>query len=179
MTMNKQTKNTEVEQLHGRFAKAVAAVVADYQGMDVETVTKLRKQLRAAQVDYFVSKNTLARRAVENTPFAGMSEHLKGINSIGLVYNDPVALAKVFENFAKDEEKLKIRYGFLAQGNKMLSPAEIKILSQLPSREVLLGKLAFLLKSQHTKFVCVLNEVLGKFVRTVDAVRSKKEGQQA
>jgi large subunit ribosomal protein L10 len=179
MTMTKQTKTSEITDLQARFAKAAAAVVADYQGMDVETVTKLRKALRKAQVSYFVSKNTLTRKAIANTPFAGMKDHLKGINSIGLIDKDPVALAKAFEDFAKDEEKLKVRYGFLAQGSKMLTPAEVKVLSQLPSREVLLAKIAFLLKSQHSKFVMVLNEVLTKFVRSVEAVRVKKEAQNS
>ena len=178
MPLTKQDKDQQVQMLHERFKKAVAAVVADYQGMDVETVTKLRKVLRKAHVDYFVSKNTLARKALEKTPFAPLKDHLKGINSIGLTYTDPVTLAKAIQDFAKTEEKLKIRLGYLAQGEKMLTPAEVKVLSELPSREVLLAKLAFLLKSQHSRFVCTLNEVLTKFVRAIAAVQAKKAEQQ-
>lgn len=174
MSTNKVEKAAEVKALHERFAKATAVVVSNYQGMDVESVTKLRKSLFKAKIDYFVAKNTLTCMAIEKTPFASLAQHFTGVNSIGMIYDDPTALAKIFQNFAKDEERLKIRFGFLAQGEKMLTPAEVKVLAELPSRDQLLAQLVHVLKSQPSALVMSLNDMLGKFVRTLSAIHEKK-----
>ena len=176
--MNKVEKQEAVKQLHGCFEKAMAVVVADFQGMDVESLTAFRNRFRKVGGEYFVAKNTLARIAVQDTVFEPLKEHFKGVNSVGVTYDDPVALAKVLHDTSKDFDNFNVKFGFLARGEKFLSEGDVAVLASLPSREELLCKLAFLLKSQHSKFVMVLNEVIAKFVRTVDAVRAKKSKEQ-
>ena len=175
MGMDRAKKQEVIDDLHARFEKAQAAVVTDFKGMDVASVTKFRQNCRGLAIDYFVTKNTLARRAVEGTSFEDLKDHLAGVTSVGLTYDDPVALAKAVVDFAKEDENLKVKLGFLTRNQQVLTADEVRVLASVPSREELLTKLAFLLKSQHTNFVRVLNEVMGKFVRAVDQVRVKKE----
>ncbi len=172
--MNREQKKATVERMHGQFAKAIAAVVADFQNMDVESLTKLRRGFRASSLDYFVAKNTLMRLAIEKTDFEPLKEKLQGVNSIGLAYEDPIALAKTINDYCKTDENLQVKFGYLAKGNQFLTAAEIKTLANIPSREVLLARLAYVLKSQHGKLAMVLMAVITKFVRTLAAVQQEK-----
>jgi large subunit ribosomal protein L10 len=118
----------------------------------------------------------LARRAVEGTPFAGLSQHMKG----PLVYGispDPVATAKVLNEFAKANEKLVIRAG--AMPNAVISAKEVTALALMPSREELLAKLAGTMQAPIAQFVRTLNEVPARFARTLAAVRDKQQAAGA
>ena len=135
-------------------------------------MTELRAKARKAGVYLRVLKNTLARRAVEGTPFAGLSQHMKG----PLVYGispDPVATAKVLNEFAKANEKLVIRAG--AMPNAVISAKEVTALALMPSREELLSKLLGTMQAPVVKLVRTLNEVPTRFVRTLAAVRDKQQ----
>ena len=158
------------------MAKSQSIVVAEYRGLDVDAVTKLRKQARQQGVQLRVLKNTLARRAVGGTPFAGLSDKLVG----PLVYGfslDPVAAAKVLSSFAKDHDKLVVKAG--AMPNYVMDEKGVKALATMPSREELLAKLMGTMQAPIAKFVRTLNEVPGKFVRTLAAVRDQKQKQAA
>ena len=123
-----------------------------------------------------VLKNTLARRAVDGTPFAGLSQHMVG----PLVYGispDPVATAKLMNDFAKGNEKLVIKAG--AMPNAVISALEVKALASMPSLEELLAKLLGTMQAPVAQFVRTLNEVPSRFARTLAAVRDKKEGVAA
>ena len=125
-----------VEEVSALVAKAQTIVVAEYRGLDVDAVTKLRKQARSQGVQLRVLKNTLARRAVNGTPFAGLSDKLVG----PLVYGfsaDPVAAAKVLSSFAKDHDKLVVKGGAMA--NFVMDEKGVKALATMPSREELAG----------------------------------------
>ena len=172
--MRKNEKENVVTDLHDKFDKAVALVVTDFSGMNVESVNQLRRKMREANTDYVVAKNTLAKLAIGDTSFAQIKDHLKGVSAFGLSYDDPVSLAKVFEDYRKLDENLVVKFGFLARGETFLSEKDVTELSKVPSREVLLSRLARAMMSQHSGLVYALHGVLSKFVRTVDAVRAKK-----
>jgi large subunit ribosomal protein L10 len=136
----------------------------------------LRAKARGAGIYFRVLKNTLARRAVADTPFAGLAQHMTG----PLVYGmspDPVAVAKVLNDFAKGNDKLVIRAG--AMPNQVMSPKEVATLASLPSRLELISKLMGTMQAPVAKLARTLNEVPGKFVRTLAAVRDEKEKQAA
>jgi large subunit ribosomal protein L10 len=161
-----------IEEASALVAQSKAIVVAEYRGLDVEAVTKLRKQARGQGVQLRVLKNTLARRALIGTPYAGLSDKLVG----PLVYGfgaDPVAVAKVLSGFAKDNEKLAIKAGVMA--NFVMDEKAVKTLATMPSREELLAKLMATMQAPIGQFVRTLNEVPSRLVRTLAAVRDAKQ----
>jgi large subunit ribosomal protein L10 len=165
-------KKAVVAEVSAQLAKAKAVVVAEYRGLEVGRMTELRAKARKSGVYLRVLKNTLARRAVEGTPFAGLSQHLKG----PLVYGispDAVATAKVLNEFAKANEKFVIRAG--AMENAVISAKEVTALASLPSRDELLAKLLGTMQAPIAKFARTLNEVPARFVRTLAAVRDKQQ----
>lgn len=172
MPLNRQAKAAMIEEVSALVAKAESIIVAEYRGLDVDSVTRLRKEARSQGVQLRVLKNTLARRAVGDTPFAGLADKMVG----PLVYgfsSDPVSAAKVLSNFAKSNDKLVIKAG--AMPNVVMDEAGVKALATLPSREELLAKLMATMQAPIGQFVRTLNEVPARFVRTVAAVRDAKE----
>jgi large subunit ribosomal protein L10 len=171
LALDLDKKKAVVAEISAQVAKAKAIVVAEYRGLEVGHMTELRAKARKSGVYLRVLKNTLARRAVEGTPFAGLSQHMKG----PLVYGispDPVATAKVLNEFAKANEKLVIRAG--AMPNAVISAKEVTALATLPSREELLAKLLGTMQAPIAQFVRTLNEVPTRFVRGLAAVRDKR-----
>lgn len=176
MSLNLDEKKAVVAEVSAEVAKAQAIIVAEYRGLEVGNMTSLRREARKAGVYLRVLKNTLARRAVEGTPFAGLAEHLVG----PLVYGispDPVATAKLLNDFAKSNDKLVIKAG--AMPNAVISAKDVKALATMPSREELLSKLLGTMQAPIAQFVRTLNEVPTRFVRGVAAVRDKKEKEGA
>ena len=172
MGLDLDKKKAVVAEISAQLAKAKAVVVAEYRGLEVGHMTELRAKARKSGVYLRVLKNTLARRAVEGTPFAGLSQHMKG----PLVYGispDAVATAKVLNEFAKANEKFVIRAG--AMENAVISAKEVTALASLPSRDELLAKLLGTMQAPIAKFARTLNEVPARFVRTLAAVRDKQQ----
>jgi large subunit ribosomal protein L10 len=161
-----------VDDVSAQVAKAQSIVVAEYRGLGVGVITALRKQARSNGVQLRVLKNTLARRAVAGTPFESLSDHLVGPLIYGFS-SDPVAAAKVLNDFAKGNDKLVLKAGALP--NFPMDAAGVKALATMPSREELLAKLLGTMQAPVAKFVQTLNEVPGKFVRTLAAVQKQKE----
>jgi large subunit ribosomal protein L10 len=168
-----EQKQAAVSEVQTRLAGAQTLIVAEYRGLNVERVTQLRSKARQAGVYLRVLKNTLARRAVQGTPFEKLSEQMVGPLMYG-ISQDPVAGAKVLSEFAKENELFVIKAG--AMPNAMMSAQDIKALAQLPSRDELLAKLLGTMQAPMTKLVRTLNEVPGKFVRTLAAYRDQKSG---
>ena len=172
MSLSRQEKAAKIEEVSALVAKAGSIVVAEYRGLDVEAVTKLRKQARGEGVQLRVLKNTLARRAMNGTSYAGLTGKLVG----PLVYGfsaDPVGASRVISKFAKDNDKLVVKAGALP--NYVMDAAGIKALATMPSREELLATLMATMQAPIAQFVRTLNEVPSRFVRTVAAVRDAKE----
>ena len=167
-----EQKQAVVAEVAKQVAGAQAIVMAENRGMKVADMTQLRAKARASGVYFRVVKNTLVRRAVENTPFATMSDRMVGPLAYG-IGPDPVAVAKVLNDFAKGNDKFVITGG--AMPGHVMSAKDISALAALPSRDELLAKLVGTMQAPIAKFVRTLNEVPGKFVRTVAAVRDAKQ----
>ena len=172
MSLNRQEKAIVIEEVTAEVAKAQSIVVAEYRGLDVASVTVLRKTARESGVYLRVLKNTLARRALTGSPFEGISAQLTGPLIYG-ISKDPVQAAKVLAAFAKDNDKLVIKAGALP--NSTLDANGVKALATMPSREELLSKLMGTMQAPIAQFVRTLNEVPTKFVRGLAAVRDQKQ----
>lgn len=171
--MNLTEKQTIVDDLHGRLSDAQIVILTDYKGLDVETITKLRKELRESDVEFQVAKNTLLTKASEDTDASLIKDHFKGPTAIALSASDPVAPAKILTKFAEENDKLEIKVGVM--NGKALTLDDIKALSTMPSREELLGKLVSVLHAVPTSLVRVLNEVPRSMVNVLQAVKDEKD----
>jgi large subunit ribosomal protein L10 len=172
MKLDRAKKQAFVDELAGKLATAECVYLTDFTGLNVERMTQLRSKLRASSVEYVVVKNTLARRALAGTAAAGLDELLEGASAFALGQADAVAAAKALTDFSKDGDLPRIKGGVVA--GQIMGAAEIRRLAMLPRREVLLAQLVGSMKSPLNGFVLVLTGVLGKFVRTVDALRAQK-----
>lgn len=172
MSLNLEDKKAVVAEVSQTLTKAQSIVLAENRGLQVQDITQLRAKARAQGVYLRVLKNTLARRAVTGTPFEKLSEHMVGPLTYG-ISNDPVAAAKVLNEFAKANEKFVIKAG--AMPHRVMSPKDIAVLATMPSREELLSKLMGTMQAPIAKFVRTLNEVPSKLVRTLAAVRDQKQ----
>ena len=153
MSLNRQEKAVVIEEVSAEVAKAQSIVIAEYRGLDVASVTVLRKTARESGVYLRVLKNSLARRAVAGTAFEPLAEQLTG----PLIYGfseDAVAAAKVVADFAKTNDKLVIRGGVF--GGKSLDVDGVKQLANIPSKEVLLAQLLGLMQSPISRTARVL-----------------------
>jgi large subunit ribosomal protein L10 len=171
LSLNLEEKKAVVSEVAGEVAGAQTVVVAEYRGITVENMTKLRAQARKEGVYLRVLKNTLVRRAIAETPFAGMSDQLVGPLAYG-ISKDPVAAAKVMHEFAKANDKFVIKAG--AMPNFIMSAKDVGNLASMPSRDELLAKLLGTMQAPIAQFVRTLNEVPTKFVRGLAAVRDKQ-----
>lgn len=173
--MKKENKQQVVAEMHDKLQRAKAVFLADFRGLNVGKVSELRNELRKAEVEYKVVKNTLLELAIRETDKQALSEHFAGPTAVALSYTNPVAAAKVLSRFDKDQlVPFKLKGGVLS--GKAITPADIQALADLPSREVLLAKMLGSMNAPVTNFVCVLAAVPGSFVRALDAIRAKKEG---
>jgi large subunit ribosomal protein L10 len=166
-----EQKKAVVAEISAQLAGAQAVIVAEYRGVEVGAVTTLRAKARKSGLYLRVLKNTLARRAVQGTPFEKLSEQMSGPLIYGIA-SDPVAGAKVLQEFAKENELLVIRGGALP--GSLMSVKDVKALAALPSREELLAKLLGTMQAPIAKLVRTLNEVPARFVRTLASVRDAK-----
>lgn len=172
MSLNRQEKAIVIEEVSAEVAKAQSIIVAEYRGLDVASVTVLRKTARESGVYLRVLKNSLARRALAGTPFEGLSAQLTG-PLIYAISQDPVGAAKVLSDFGKNHDKLVIKSGALP--NSVLDEKGVKALATMPSRDELLSKLLGTMQAPIAQFVRTLNEVPTKFVRGLAAVRDQKQ----
>jgi large subunit ribosomal protein L10 len=174
--LNLEQKQAVVSEITAQLGKAQSIIVAEYRGLNVGAVTELRAKARKSGLFLRVLKNTLVRRAVKGTPFEKLSDQMVGPLIYG-ISQDPVAGAKVLSAFAKDNEKFVIRAG--AMPNLLMSVKDVKALAALPSREELLATLVGTMQAPVVKLVRTMNEVPGKFVRTLAAVRDSQAKQAA
>lgn len=173
MPLTLSDKKQVVAEVADVAARAHSAVAAEYRGLTVAQMTELRDKAREAGVYIRVVRNTLARRAVENTSFECMQEELTGPLVLAFAEEDPGAAARVVADYAKTNEKLVVR--LVAFGGKLLPAADIDVLAKMPTREEALAQLMGVMKAPIEKFVRTLAEPHAKLVRTIDAVRLQKE----
>ncbi len=156
MGLNLEQKKAVVAEVSAQVGKAQAIIVAEYRGLEVGVMTDLRAKARKAGVYLRVLKNTLVRRAVKDTPFDKLADKMVGPLVYG-ISSDPVASAKVLNDFAKANENFVIKAGGLP--NSVISAKEVTALANMPSREQLLATLLGTMQAPTVKFVQTLNEV--------------------
>lgn len=171
-TSSLERKQHTIDQVSAQLSGTQALILAEYRGLSVGAMTGLRAKARSSGVELRVLKNTLARRAVKGTHFEKLSEQMAGPLVYGFA-KDPVSGAKVLADFARENEHFVIRAG--AMPNAVMSAAEVKVLASMPGRQELLARLVGTMQAPMVKLVRTLNEVPGKFVRTLAALRDARE----
>ncbi len=171
--MKREEKVAIISELNDSFSKSKFSVVADYRGLSVAQMQKIRIELRKVDSEIRVAKNTLLRRAVAETDSDVLSDDFTGTTAVVMAYDDPVGPAKALAKFADDHDKFIIRSAVL-EGEK-LGPEELKALSKLPSKEVLLSQLLSVLNGVPTGLVQVLSGVPRTFVYGLQALKDQKE----
>ncbi|WP_260295829.1 50S ribosomal protein L10 [Sedimenticola hydrogenitrophicus] len=173
MPLNLEQKKAVVAEVAEVASAAYSAIAAEYRGLTVGEMTELRAKAREAGVYVRVIKNSLARRAVENTDFECMKEELTGPLVIAFSQEDPGAAARVIKDFAKDHSKLVVKV--VSIGGKLLAVSDLEALSKMPTYEQAVSMLMAVMKAPVEKLARTINEVPGKLVRTVAAIRDAKE----
>lgn len=152
---------------------AHSAVGADYRGLSVEALTKLRVEARKAGVYVRVVKNTLAKRALAGTDFECMEEALTGPLILAFGQSDPGSAGRIVESFAKDHKEFQVR--MIAVGGKLLDGSELSKLAKMPTYDEAVSQLMSVMRAPVQKLATTLNEVPSKLARTLSAVRDAKE----
>ena len=177
MSLNLEQKQAVVAEVSEQVKLAQAIVLAEYRGLPVGNMTELRKRARTSGIYLRVLKNTLARRAVAETPFSGLTDKMIGPLFYG-ISADPVAVAKVMHEFSRENlDKFTIRGG--AMPNMVMTPQQVADLAKMPSRNELLATLLGTMQAPIAKLARTMNEVPGKFVRTLAALQEQREKQAA
>ena len=170
-------KQEQVAQLAEKMKSAASGVLVDYRGLTVAQDTELRNKLREAGVEYKVVKNTLTRFAANQIGFEELDEILNGPTSMALSFDDPVAPAKILSDFAKTNENLEIKSGFL--DGKVISLDEIKTLASTPSRDTLIAKIMGSLNSPVSSLVRALQAIVDKGVEPAEAAAEAAPAEEA
>lgn len=173
MAFNLEEKKAVVAEVNEIASKALSVVMADSRGVTVGDMTGLRKLAREQNVYMRVVRNTLARRAVVDTEFQCIDESLKGPTLLAFSMEDPGAAARIFKDFAKENEDFEIKG--LAVGGELMGADSIDRLAKLPTRDQALASLAAVMIAPVTKLVRTFNEVPTKVARVTAAVRDKKQ----
>jgi len=171
--LNRKLKEQTVSELQEKFKRGKVAILTDYCGLNVEDMNKLRAELRNEEVEFRVVKNTIVRLAAKSTELELLDDYFNGPTAIAISYLDPLSPAKVLTKFIKDNQKLEIKAG-VVDGN-IIQVEDIKLMADIPSREVLLAQMMSVFISSQTNLVGVLNGILLKFLHVLEAIKEKKE----
>lgn len=173
MPLSLETKKAVVAEVHEVAKTAHSAVAAEYIGLTVAQMTNLRVQARNSGVYVRVVRNTLARRALEDTGFACMQEKLQGPLVLAFSKEEPGAAARVIKSFSKDNDKLVVK--LVSVEGKLLEPTALDMLASLPTRDEAIAQLMSVLIAPVSKFVRTLAEPHARLVRTLGAIRDQKQ----
>ena len=175
MALQLEQKQQIVAEVNEVAASALSAVVADYRGLTVAQMTEMRSKARETGVYLRVVRNTLAKRAMEGTDYACLEEVFVGPSLIAFSQEDPGSAARLLKDYAKEHEALEVKA--LAIGGEMFSADQIDRVATLPTLDQARALLMAVLQAPVVKLARTLNEVPGKLVRTVAAVRDQKEAE--
>lgn len=175
--MKREDKKELVNNLHERLKKAEGSYLVDYQGLDVESMNRLRRDLRQTNAEFEVVKNRLLKLASKDTQTEQISDLMQGPSAIALSYDDVVGPAKALVDFAKEFSKLEIKGAQIS--GKQIDVNGIKQLASLPSREVLLAQTLSVMQAVPTSFVRLLNGIVAKLMYALKAIEEKKGESQS
>jgi len=173
MAIGLDEKKAIVAEVNETAASALSLVVADARGVASNDMTALRATARENQVYLRVVRNTLAKRALEGTDYECVNDTLAGPSLFGFSLEDPGAAARLFKDFAKENDKFEVKA--LSISGTLMGADQLDVLAKLPTRDQALSMLMSVMKAPTTKLVQTMNEVPGKLVRTLAAVRDQKE----
>jgi len=171
------TKVESVKKLAEQLGRAKAIYLTDFTGLNVELMTKLRREFRQEKADYIIGKKTLARLALQNAGYAELVARLEGAVGIALGYDDPAAPARIIAKFADETEKLTIRGGVFE--GRLFGSKDMETIRHLPTRKEAIALLLQALNGPMQDFVTVLSGLLRDFVGVIDAIIEKKKAAGA
>jgi len=170
--MNRTEKQELINELHEEFGKSPHAILVGFRGLSVPAVTEFRRKVRQSGSRYRVVKNSLALRAVKDTPLERLSAKFENTTGVAYTGSDPVVLAKVLVDFAKDHPQLVVKAGVVS-GSQMLDAEGVKALSAMPSLSELRAKLLGLLNAPASQLVRLLNTPASQLARVLKAHEQK------
>jgi large subunit ribosomal protein L10 len=173
--MNRTEKQTMIEELHKELEQSPHAVLLDFKGLSVPAVTEFRRKVKASGSRYRVVKNSLALRAAKGTALEQLGSKLEGTTGIAYTGDDPVALAKVLMDFARDNPALSVKAG-VVDGSQMLDAEGVKALSTMPGLSEMRARLLGMLQAPATQLVRLLGTPASQLARVVKAHQDKLEG---
>lgn len=173
MAIRLEDKQAIVAEVHETAGSALSLVIADARGVSVDGMTALRAKAREESVRMRVVRNTLARRALKGTDYECVEEALVGPSLFAFSMEDPGAAARLFKDFARENDKFEVKV--LAVSGQVLGADQIDVLAKLPTRDEALSMLMSVMQAPIGKLARTINEVPGKLVRTLAAVREQKE----
>ena len=166
-------KQQEIDVLHQEFQESPHALVVGFQGIKVADDERLRRELRQANLSYRVVKNTLAIRAAEGTPMDLIKDNFTGATAVALSKDDPVTLAKVLSKWAKESPVFSFKAGIVE--GRAIQVADVEALATMPSKEVLISKMMFLINSGAQRLAVATAGVARNLTVVIDQVRAQKE----
>jgi large subunit ribosomal protein L10 len=174
--LTRTQKEEQIVELNEKFSRAKSVYVADYRGLSVAAADDLRQRIRkegAGDFEYRVAKNSVLRRAVVDLDVAGLANHFEGPSAIAISFGDPVGLAKILSDFAKDHEVFEIKGGVV--DGEVVDTEQIAALAKLPSMDALRGTIIGLVLAPATKLVRLIVEPGAQLARLVEARRAQQE----
>jgi large subunit ribosomal protein L10 len=168
-----EDKKAIVAEVNETAISALSLVIADARGVTVDGMTALRKDARENSVTLRVVRNTLAKRALEGTDYECVTSSLVGPSLFGFSMEDPGAAARLFKDFSKENDDFEVKA--LAVSGQLMGADQLDVLAKLPTRDQALSMVMSVMNAPVTKLVRTMNEVPGKLVRTLAAVRDQKE----
>lgn len=177
MALKLEDKQAIVAEVKEVASSAYSAVIAEYRGLSVADMTELRAKARAGNVYLKVVRNTLARRAVEDTDFVCVQEALSGPVVLAFSRNDPGSAARVIGDFAKGHDKLVVKA--VSVSGKLLPASDLEMLAKMPTYDQAISMLMSVMQAPISKFVRTLAEPHAKLARTIAAIRDQKQQQAA
>ena len=174
--MKREDKKELVNNLHERLGKAQGSYLVDYQGLGVESLNRLRRDLRQVNAEVEVVKNRLLKLASKDTDTELIVDLMQGPTAIALTYEDVIGPAKALVDFAKEFKNLEIKGAQIS--GKMVDVDGVKQLAALPGKDVLLAQVLSVMQAVPTSFVRVLNGVMGQFMNVLKAIEEKKSESQ-
>ncbi len=175
--LTRAQKEEQIAELNEKLGRAKSVYVADYRGLNVAAADALRRQIRqggAGDFEYRVAKNSILRRASAKLHAEGLAEHFEGPTAVAISFGDPVGLAKILSDFAKEHEVFELKGGLV--DGEVIDTRQIEELAKLPSMDELRGKIIALLQAPATKLVRLIGEPGAQLARLVEARRAQQEG---
>jgi large subunit ribosomal protein L10 len=176
MALRLADKQAIVAEVNEAATNALSAVVSDYRGLTVDQMTEMRAKARESGVYLRVVRNTLARRAVEGTEYECLTETLVGPTMFAFSHEDPGSAARLLKDYAKEYDALEVKG--LSIGGQLLGPGDLDRVASLPTRDEAIALLMAVMQAPVTKLARTMNEVPGKLVRTLAAVRDQKQASE-